>query len=159
MTSTPRLNADRLGLAVTALACVALTITSLGPASAAPAAAAMTTGPPRSVGVAATPDRPRRAPEPADTTGGLLYRTHRADFTPLREVPGAAFTAHIGLNEQGQITGGYRDASGRELGFLRDGHRYRTLDTPGGNIAWGINDRGEVVLPDPQVAGLLPVAT
>jgi uncharacterized membrane protein len=348
MTSTPRPNAGRQGLAVTALACVALTITSQGPASATPAASA------------------RRAPGPAATSGGLLYRTRRADFTPLRGVTGAALTAHIGLNDHGQITGtyidsdavpgpdglsstghgfvqdrrghtlrfdipgasitlpsginnhgtiageyvdaddvpepggaappgsvhgfirdrhgaittfevpswrlhsvadisnrgqivgyydepnfagggaflrdrdgtittiaypgaaytlahgindrgqvvgaylepgaapnpdgtipagtvhgfvwergrftsfdvpgsiytqafginnrgqvtgGYRDASGRQLGFLRDGHRYRTLDTPGGNIAWGINDRGEVVLPDPRTAGLLPVAT
>lgn len=89
----------------------------------------------------------------------MLYRTRWADFTPLRGVPGAALTAHIGLNDQGQITGGYRDASGRQVGFLRDGHRYRTLDTPGGNIAWGVNERGEVVLPDPRTAGLLPVAT
>ena len=35
----------------------------------------------------------------------------------------------------------------------------QTLDTPGGNIAYGINDRGEIVLPDPRAARLLPVAT
>ena len=108
MTSTPRPNAGRPGLAVTALACVALTITGLGPASATPAASA------------------RRGPEPADTSGGLLYRTRRADFTPLHGVPGAAFTAHIGLNDQGQITGTYidGDAVPGPDGLSNTGHRF-----------------------------------
>ena len=74
------------GLAITGLACAALSITSLEPASAAPAASvAQAEGPPpatntgsqRSVGVATMPDRPPRAPEPADTSSGLLYRTSR----------------------------------------------------------------------------------
>jgi hypothetical protein len=72
------------GLAITGLACAALSITSLEPASAAPAASvaraegpppATNTGSQRSVGVATMPDRPPRAPEPADTSSGLLYRT------------------------------------------------------------------------------------
>ena len=38
--------------------------------------------------------------------------------------------------------------------------RYKTLDAPGrtDNIAWGINDRGKVVIPEGTVR-LLPVAT
>jgi uncharacterized membrane protein len=72
---------------------------------------------------------------------------------------GAPYTLVHGINNRGQITGGYRDASGRQRGFLRDGNRYRTLDAPGGNIASGINDRGEIILPDPRAARLLPVAT
>jgi hypothetical protein len=47
---------------------------------------------------------------------------------------------------------------GRQHGFLRDGRRYRTLDVPGGgNIATGINDRGDIVLPDARTAATLPV--
>ena len=92
---------------------------------------------------------------PAGTVHGFVWE--RGRFISF-DVPGSIYTQAFGVNNRGQITGGYYDASGRQLGFLRDGHRYRTLDTPGGNIAWGINDRGEVVMPDPRVAALLPVA-
>ena len=92
---------------------------------------------------------------PAGTVHGFVWE--RGHFTSF-DVPGSVYTQAFGVNNRGQITGGYYDASGRQLGFLRDGHRYRTLDTPGGNIATGINDRGDVVLPDPRTAALLPVA-
>lgn len=82
----------------------------------------------------------------------------RGRFTSY-DVPGSIHTQALGVNNRGQITGGYYDASGRQLGFLRDGHRYRTLNPPGGNIASGINDRRDVVLPDPRTAALLPVAS
>jgi uncharacterized membrane protein len=76
------------------------------------------------------------------------------------DVPGSTYTQAYGINNRGQIVGGYRDTSGRQHGFLLDRHRYRTLDVPGGggNAAVGINDRGVVVLPDSRVAGTLPVA-
>jgi hypothetical protein len=93
---------------------------------------------------------------PAGTVHGFVWE--RGRFTSF-DVPGSIYTQAFGMSNRGQIAGGYRDASGRQRGFLRDGNRYRTLDTPGGNIASGINDRGEIVLPDPQAAGLLPVAT
>ena len=92
---------------------------------------------------------------PAGTVHGFVWE--RGRFTSF-DVPGSLYTQASGVNNRGQITGGYYDASGRQLGFLRDGHRYRTLDTPSGNIASGINDRGDVVLPDPRTAALLPVA-
>ena len=117
---------------------------------------AMTTGPLMSVGVAAATDRPRRGPEPADTSGGLLYRTRRADFTPLREVPGATLTAHIGLNDHGQITGTYIDGdavpdpdglSNTGHGFVQDrrGHTLR-FDVSGSSITLpnGINNHGTI---------------
>jgi probable HAF family extracellular repeat protein len=68
-------------------------------------------------------------------------------------------TAHLGINNRGQITGGYYDATGTQHAFLQDQGRSQTLDAPGGNIAYGINDRGEIILPDPRAARLLPVAT
>ena len=68
-------------------------------------------------------------------------------------------TAHLGINNRGQITGGYYDATGTQHAFLQDQGRSQILDAPGGNIAYGINDRGEIILPDPRAARLLPVAT
>ena len=79
-------------------------------------------------------------------------RLGRGIYTPLREVPGAAITAHLGINNYAQITG-------TQHAFLQDPGRTQTLDAPGGNIASGINDRGQIILPDPRAARLLPVAT
>jgi len=95
---------------------------------------------------------------PRNAVHGFVWE--RGRFTTL-DVPGSIYTQAYGINDHGQITGGYYDRSGQQHGFLRDGHRYRTLDVPGDghNIAWGINDHGAVVLPDPRTAGLLPVAT
>jgi uncharacterized membrane protein len=93
---------------------------------------------------------------PAGTVHGFVWQ--RGRFATFN-VPGSIFTQAFGINDRSQIVGGYRDASGRQRGFLRDGNRYRTLDAPGGNIASGINDRGQIVLPDSRAAGLLPVAT
>ena len=73
-------------------------------------------------------------------------------------------TAALGINNRGQITGGYEDASGRQHGFLLNKRRYTTLDAPRpvddfsrGNIATAINDRSAIVIPDPGT-GVVPVA-
>ena len=177
MASRSRPKAGHLGLAVAALACAAMTLTSLGTASAIPAAYAvraegspttMSPAPDRAVGVATMLGRPRQAPEPADTSGGLLYRPRRADFAPLRDVPGAAITAHIGINDHGQITGPYIAADAIPTpdggfdtghGFVQD-HRSHTdsFDVPGASITLpnGINDRGQIagVYVDADVAPL-----
>ena len=93
---------------------------------------------------------------PAGTVHGFVWERGRfASF----DVPGSIFTQAFGINDRGQIAGGYYDATGTQHAFLQDRGRYQTLDAPGGNIAYGINDRGEIVLPDPRAARLLPVAT
>jgi uncharacterized membrane protein len=93
----------------------------------------------------------------ATTASGFL-RDAQGRFTAINR-PGATVTVAFDVNDRGQVAGGYYDPSGRQHGFLRDLGRYQTLDAPGGNVAYGINDRGEVVLPDPRAAHLLPVAT
>jgi len=93
---------------------------------------------------------------PRNAVHGFVWE--RGRFTSF-DVPGSIYTQAFGINDRGQVTGGYYDASARQHAFLRDRGRYRTLDAPGGNIAYGINDHGEIVLPDPRAAGLLPVAT
>jgi probable HAF family extracellular repeat protein len=93
---------------------------------------------------------------PAGTVHGFVWE--RGRFTSF-DVPGSIYTQAFGINNHGQITGGYYDATGTQHAFLQDQGRSQTLDAPGGNIAYGINDRGEIILPDPRAARLLPVAT
>jgi uncharacterized membrane protein len=67
------------------------------------------------------------------------------------DVPGSLATAAYGINDQGQITGAYADATGRNHGFLLQRGRYTTIDAPGrqtNSTAWGINERGQIVLPE-----------
>jgi probable HAF family extracellular repeat protein len=63
------------------------------------------------------------------------------------------------VNDRGQVVGGYIAAGGRQHGFLYEKGRYTTIDAPRpldpfamGNIATGVNDRGEVVVPEPVIA-------
>jgi hypothetical protein len=94
---------------------------------------------------------------PPGSVHGYLW--DRGQMTRL-DVPGSIWTQPFGINDRGQITGGYYDAAGRQHGFLFERGSYKTLDAPGrtDNIAWGINNRGEVVIPEGTVR-LLPVAT
>jgi hypothetical protein len=99
---------------------------------------------------------------PPGVVHGFLWE--RGRFTRL-DVPGSIWTQPFGINDRGEISGGYYDPTGNQHGFVLRKGKYTTIDAPrplddfsNGNIAWGINDRGEVVIPDPTVA-LLPVAT
>jgi hypothetical protein len=102
---------------------------------------------------APNPDGP---PAP-NTVHGFLWDEGR--ITRF-DVPGSIWTQPFGINDRGQITGGYYDAAGKQHGFLLERGRYKTLDAPGrtDNIAWGINNHGQVVIPEGTVR-LLPVAT
>jgi hypothetical protein len=101
-------------------------------------------------------------PNPDGTVPANAVHGYRWDKGRMRrlDVPGSIWTQPFGINDRGQISGGYYDAAGRQHGFVLDRGRYKTLDAPGrtDNIAWGINDRGEVVIPEGTVR-LLPVAT
>jgi len=63
-------------------------------------------------------------------------------------VPGAASaTCANGINDLGQVAGGYLDASGVDHGFLKDGESYTTFDAPGTGNSTGanqINNKGEI---------------
>jgi uncharacterized membrane protein len=92
---------------------------------------------------------------PAGTVHGFLWR--RGRITTV-DVPGAALTQPLGINDDGDIVGAYLEAGpnpdpyayfadGRLRGFvLRDG-RFTPVDFPGGQgtKVSGINDRGEMV--------------
>jgi probable HAF family extracellular repeat protein len=109
-------------------------------------------------GVAPNPD----GAVPPRTVHGFLWQRGRR-ITKL-DVPGSVLTVAYGINDRGQVAGAYRDARGRQHGFLFHRGRYTTIDAPRpvddddmGNIAWGINDRGEVLVPEPG-AGVRRVA-
>jgi hypothetical protein len=102
---------------------------------------------------------------------------HKGRFSSF-DVPDSLATFPYGINNGGQIVGGYFDAAGKQHGCLRERGHYRTLDAPGrrdgrdndgdgdidsldvATIAWDINDRGEVLINEPGVTnGGFQVAT
>ncbi len=64
-------------------------------------------------------------------------------------VPSATATLGRGINNSGQVTGSYQDASGGSHGFIKDGSTFTTLDDPlaqlGATFAYGISRDGPVV--------------
>jgi probable HAF family extracellular repeat protein len=91
----------------------------------------------------------RNAGQPADASGAFIYRKGR--YTPLDTLNGRP-TAHTGINNRGQIVGGY-DSDGMTLrGFVRDEKGNDTgFDAAPGVLtaAFDINDRGQILLPAP----------
>ena len=67
-------------------------------------------------------------------------------FTTL-DVPGATSTGASGINDLGQIVGGYSNPDTTVHGFLLSSGGYTTLDVPGalGTLPLGINDLGQIV--------------
>ena len=63
-------------------------------------------------------------------------------------VPGATNgTCPYGINDRGQVAGGYYDAGGVAHGFLKDGESYTTFEVPGTGNSTGasqINNQGEI---------------
>jgi uncharacterized membrane protein len=56
-------------------------------------------------------------------------------------------TVAAGVNNLGQVVGGYLDAQGRPPGYRWDKGRFTTIDVPGaiGTMLGDLNDRGEIV--------------
>ncbi len=64
------------------------------------------------------------------------------------DFPGATVSGAAGINNPGQIVGGYTLADGTRHGFLYSGGIFSTIDDPlatTGSEALGINDSGEIV--------------
>src|SRR2546430_15809350 len=83
----------------------------------------------------------------ADGSTGFLYRNGR--FAALPGVPGAALTAHVGINDRGDIVGAYTtDAAGGSVhGFLqRHGGGVETVDVPhaAATVALDVHNRGPI---------------
>jgi probable HAF family extracellular repeat protein len=92
------------------------------------------------------------------------YIQDRHGVTTL-DAPGSVATVALDINDRGQVVGGYIDATGRQHGFLYDHGRYTTIDAPRpldplamGSIATGINDPGDIVVPEPAIALVPPRA-
>jgi probable HAF family extracellular repeat protein len=76
----------------------------------------------------------------------LLDRFGRGKFTRI-DFPGARVTVAAGVNNRGQVVGGYLDAQGTPHGYRWDKGRFTTIDVPGssGTMVGDLNDRGEIV--------------
>jgi hypothetical protein len=97
---------------------------------------------------------------PPGTLHGFLRDKH--GVTRL-DVPGSLLTVALDVDNRGRVAGGYIDAAGRQHAFLWTRGRYTVIDAPRpldsramGNIATAINDRGELVIPEPDVALVTP---
>ena len=107
-------------------------------------------------GVTAGPD----GRYPAGTLHGYVRDRHGVT---MLDVPGSVVTVALDINDRGQVVGGYIDSAGRQHGFHYHNGRYTTIDAPRplepfamGNIATGINDRGEIVVPEPVITLVPP---
>jgi uncharacterized membrane protein len=78
------------------------------------------------------------------------YVWERGRFTTI-DVPGAAGTSLVDINDRGQILGAYADdlsmRPGTYHGFVLDRGRLRTFDGPAGTllVPYDLNNRGQIV--------------
>jgi probable HAF family extracellular repeat protein len=86
------------------------------------------------------------ADNPVDPLGpGFLL--DRGEFTTIDHPDAVLETAPYGINNRGQIVGGYDTAGFAVHGFVLDRGRYTTIDVPGASrtIALRINARGQIL--------------
>jgi uncharacterized membrane protein len=100
---------------------------------------------------------------PPGTLHGFVWDKGRV--TRL-DVPGSLLTIALDVDDRARVTGGYVDATGRQHGFIYEKGSYTIIDAPRpldpwamGSIATGINDRGEVVIPEPIIKLVTPQQT
>lgn len=83
---------------------------------------------------------------PVDPLGpGFLF--DRGEFTTIDHPDAVLETAPFGINNRGQLVGGYDTAGFVIHGFLLDGGRFTTIDVPGAlrTLALRINARGQIL--------------
>ena len=70
---------------------------------------------------------------------------HKGRSTTI-DLPRAAGTSPVDINDRGQILGNYVDTAGGFHSFLLDRGRFTTIDAPGGafTFARDINNRGQI---------------
>jgi uncharacterized membrane protein len=86
------------------------------------------------------------ADNPVDPLGpGFLL--DRGEFTTIDHPDAVLETAPYGINNRGQIVGGYDTAGFAVHGFVLDRGRYTTIDVPGASrtLALRINARGQIL--------------
>jgi probable HAF family extracellular repeat protein len=87
---------------------------------------------------------------------GFVYNLSNNTYTILKDPDAANYTAAYGINDSGEVTGTYQDASGNFHGFLAtlsgNTYTYTTLNDPNagtspnqGTEGIGIDNRGDVV--------------
>jgi probable HAF family extracellular repeat protein len=78
---------------------------------------------------------------------GPGYLLDRGEFATIDHPKAGLETAPYGINNQGQIVGGYDGPGFIFHGFLLDRGRYSTFDLPGASKTTGlrINDRGQIL--------------
>jgi probable HAF family extracellular repeat protein len=74
---------------------------------------------------------------------GFIYDS--GTYTSIN-IPGGTSTEAFGINDAGQIVGGY-DTGGPPHGFLYSGGSFTPINVPGAShtLAFGINDAGQIV--------------
>jgi len=84
-------------------------------------------------------------------TGGRLhsfFRSKKGKYT-LLDFPSALLTEAVGINDDGQVVGDYRDSAGRFHGFFWDAGLFLTIDVPFPEATLtspnGINNVGQIV--------------
>jgi uncharacterized membrane protein len=78
---------------------------------------------------------------------GFVYTLGTNSFAPF-QFPGATQTSANGINDAGQIVGGYYPSFfGFSHGYVKDGNAFTTLDYPGAydTNLFGINNAGLIV--------------
>jgi probable HAF family extracellular repeat protein len=77
-----------------------------------------------------------------------FFRDKKGEYT-LLDFPRAILTEAIGINDDGQVVGDYRDSAGRFHGFFWDAGRFLTFDVPFSEATAtapsGINNVGQIV--------------
>jgi hypothetical protein len=118
---TSRIHRRAAPVIAAAVAAVALTAADVaGPAPVAAAHESSPSTPPRPPSEPLDTDASRQPPDAADSAGAFVYRNTR--FRPLAGIDGAAASAHVNINNRGQVVGVYFDAHGTIGSFVKDRH-------------------------------------